>query len=208
MGKIDKIFVLLHKIKKYCTSKSRWEMLNNGKATIESKGDTISVSVPADRNLFILILNTIFMWGWGWGFKVALTGLVNFEIEQQEGRTFVTFWLLLWTITGLLIIRFILWGFFGRETFRLSPTNAELSKMVFGIGKKNSFDTKELKNLRFQAVDTGLNYQMINWRAWGVGRFPGKIQFDYGMRTYSFGAGVDDAEAKYIISEIQKIKNF
>ena len=40
------------------------------------------------------------------------------------------------------------------------------------------------------------------WSFWGLG--PGKIKFDYGFKTYSFGLGVDDAEANYIIEILKE----
>ena len=46
------------------------------------------------------------------------------------------------------------------------------------------------------------------WAFWGLG--PGKIKFDYGMKTYSFGLAVDDAEAnhlvEYLTNRIEKNK--
>ncbi len=35
---------------------------------------------------------------------------------------------------------------------------------------------------------------------WGVGQ--GIITFDYGAKTFRFGSGLDEAEAKMILSEI------
>jgi hypothetical protein len=40
------------------------------------------------------------------------------------------------------------------------------------------------------------------WAFWGLG--PGKIKFDYGFKTYSFGLAVDDAEANYLSEELNK----
>ncbi len=45
--------------------------------------------------------------------------------------------------------------------------------------------------------------------AWGSSYYPwlgnsvGTLAFDYGAKTFRFGAGIDEAEAKQIVAEIQ-----
>lgn len=42
----------------------------------------------------------------------------------------------------------------------------------------------------------------------GEGKQTGAISFDYGAKTFSFGQGIDDAEAGQLIGELKRRQNF
>jgi hypothetical protein len=52
-----------------------------------------------------------------------------------------------------------------------------------------------------------LNNGMIAWSAFSFSSrrdHIGAVAFDYGAATFRFGAGIDEAEAKQIVAEIQQ----
>ena len=65
-----------------------------------------------------------------------------------------------------------------------------------GIGLKKRFEANEIKNFRTEKIETGM-FSKNGWAFWGLG--PGQIKFDYGLKTFSFGLGVDDSEANYLV---------
>ncbi|MBD77634.1 MAG: hypothetical protein CL840_01675 [Crocinitomicaceae bacterium] len=164
--------------------------MNNGKAKIKESINGISIQLPSKKNWFFLLFATAWMGGWFFGF----TGALGMFDSGSSG--FITFWLIGWTIGGCFITVFLLWGYFGIERFIISGSTALLEKSVFGIGIKSRLKKSELKEFRFEKINTGL-MGGNRWAVYGFG--PGKIQFDYGFKTYSFGLGLDDAEAKHIV---------
>ena len=173
--------------------------MNNGKAKIENSIGFYKITVPSKKNWFTLIFGTVWMGGWYFGFKSAITdfGLVN----NGSFDSFTAFWLIGWTIGGIGITSILLWGYFGKETLEFESQYVKFKKTIFGFGIIKNLTKNEIKNFRFEKV----NQNMFNdngYAFWGLGT--GKIKFDYGLKSYSFGLAVDDAEANYLVEELNK----
>jgi len=169
-------------------------MTDNGKARIEKTVNGIRISIPSKKNWFGLLFGTAWLGGWYAGFTSAYP-MVFHGIEQGEIEAFMTFWLIGWTIGGVSIVGMLLWGYFGKEKFYLERGEVLFEESVFGIGRKKRLQAIAINNIRTElGNDSWLGGN--RWAFWGLG--PGKIKFDYGLKTFSFGLGVDDAEAKHI----------
>ena len=175
-------------------------MLENGVAKIEKSMTRLTILIPSKKNWFFLIFATAWMGGWCMGFTMAFKTL--FAGTGNSGAdTFLAFWLIAWTVGGLTVITLLLWGYFGKETFILESGKVLFQKTIFGIGQKKALLPEEINNIR---TETGNNRGFGGNRitTWGLG--PGKIKFDYGFKTYSFGLGVDDAEALHIVQLLKE----
>ena len=95
----------------------------------------------------------------------------------------------------------LLWGYFGNEKLAVNRHEVKFEKTIFGIGIKKRLIKKEVNNFRFEKINDSM-FGGSRWAFWGLG--PGKIKFDYGLKTYSFGLAVDDAEASYLSIELNK----
>ncbi len=173
-------------------------MLDNGKAKINNTAGNYTVSIPSKKSWFALVFGTVWMFGWYMGFSTAtnLSGTNDTGID-----TFIAVWLVMWCFGGLFVVSMLLWGFFGKETIEFRSQNVLLSKTVFGIGIKKTLVKHEVKNFRFEKINESI-FGGSKWAVWGVG--PGKVKFDYGFKTYSFGLALDDAEANYLSDELNK----
>ena len=171
-------------------------MLNNGKAKIEKSFEGLHIVIPSKKNWFILLFGTAWMGGWVFGFLSASGFLFSSGTDSAGANSFIAFWLLAWTIGGLAIATMLLWGYFGQEKFISNIHEVRFEKTVFGIGIKKRLDIAPIQNFRTEFREDSF-FGGNRWSAWGMG--PGKIKFDYGLKTYSFGLGVDDAEANYIV---------
>ncbi|MES2780825.1 MAG: hypothetical protein V4651_13110 [Bacteroidota bacterium] len=176
-------------------------MINNGKATIDKSFNGLNIMIPSKKNWFALLFGTVWMGGWAFGFLSASGILMKSDMGQFGVNGFMTFWLLGWTAAGLFIVFFLLWGYFGRENFLMEGNEVLFEKTVFGIGKKNRFELSSVKNFRVE-LGADAAFGGNRWAFWGLG--PGKIKFDYGFKTYSFGLGVDDAEANHIVGLLKE----
>lgn len=170
-------------------------MLENGKAKIDKSSGGLRISIPSKKNWFGLLFGTAWLGGWYFGFKSAIT-TISFDSNEFGADGFMTFWLIGWTIGGLAIIIFLLWGYFGQEKIKVDSGEMLFEKTIFGIGLKKRFEANEIKNFRTEKTETGI-FGKNGLAFWGLG--PGQIKFDYGLKTFSFGLGVDDSEANYLV---------
>lgn len=170
-------------------------MISNGKAKIENSIGSLLISIPSKKNWFALPFATLWLGGWFFGFTKVSSILFTSHTDDSTINGFLIFWLLGWTIGGMAIATLLLWGYFGKEVFSAKYGEVQLLKTVFGIGIKKKLDHSEIRNIRTDFAN-GNMFGSNRWAAWGLG--PGKIKFDYGLKTYSFGLGVDDAEANHI----------
>lgn len=179
------------------------ESTNNGRAKITHSPNGTEISIPSRKNFFLLFFGAIWLGGWFFGF-MSVKGAFGFsELELNEIDGFLIFWLIGWTIGGVFVLSLLLWGFLGKEILNIESSKVRLTKGVLGVGLKKVLNKSEVNNIRFNEVDT--SYSRSNYAFWGIGE--GKIKFDYGMRTYSVGLGLDDAEAHYLVEKLEEMIN-
>ncbi len=179
-------------------------MINNGNAKIEKTFDGLNIIIPSKKNWFILLFGTCWISGWFVGL-LMVSGVLSFSVTSDSGeaKMFLIVWLIVWISGGLTIVFLLLWGYFGQEKFITKRNEVLFEKTVFNIGKKNRLDVSGIKNFRMEVVNNNDIWGSRNNLAfWGLGT--GKIKFDYGLKTYSFGLGVDDAEANYIVGLLKE----
>ncbi|MDD4970913.1 MAG: hypothetical protein PHT07_15915 [Paludibacter sp.] len=169
-------------------------MIDNGKAKITDSMDELKIVIPSKKNWFVILFTMVWMGGWYMGFKSAMDGFGE--------NAFITFWMIGWTIGGCSAIFVLLWSLFGQEIIRIDFQDLFLEKSIFGIGIKRRLAITELNNIRYEAVErngfSGNNDMSI------ILHGAGPIKMDYGLKTYTVGFSVDEAEAKYIIELIRK----
>ena len=175
--------------------------ISNGKARINEKNTYLEILIPSKKNWFLLIFGSI----WIIGLIMVIIFLTTlFFPTKLDGDNFFELYMLVFLILfcffGLGVLLLILWGFFGIERLTINNKNMELKKHIFGLGSKKLMPIRDIKNIRYNEVpDVWFSPNpMISWGISG-----GKIKFDYGMRTFSVGLSLDEAEAKHIIQLIQ-----
>src|SRR5262249_33624740 len=92
------------------------------------------------------------------------------------------------------------WHLAGREIVRITSGELILRKEVFGIGRSREFD-------RNRVVDLRIGAPVFNPWAWNAtlafwGWASRAIAFDYGARTYFFGVGLQEAEARMLVAAL------
>jgi hypothetical protein len=112
------------------------------------------------------------------------------------------FCLLFWMLgLGVAMYQFC-WFLVGRERIVLSPSRLSIKHEVFGMGRIREYDKEHIRDLR---VSTMPYKRAFGSRASFHDRVVGGgvIAFDYGPATVRFGAGLEEAEAKSILVQIQ-----
>jgi hypothetical protein len=94
----------------------------------------------------------------------------------------------------------------GREIIILRSGTLAIRRDVLGLGRTCEYDLAHTKNLRLSPVTWNPYDFSAAMSFWGVGG--GLIAFDYGAKTFRFGASVDVSEARDIVSEFKAIHAF
>lgn len=111
-------------------------------------------------------------------------------------------WLGVWTVGGVFAIYAWLWQVMGKEILTVQGQTFKTRRSIGGFGFDKEYDFVQMRDVR--VGDLGVNPFDFSssLQLWGVGG--GVIVFDYGARTYRFGAGLDEAEAKQVVAAIKR----
>lgn len=101
---------------------------------------------------------------------------------------------------GLVCWRWV-WGLGGREIFRVEADALVARREIWGIGHTRSFDLERLRSLGAGR----LNYQ-VHYPSWGrmfIGHGEGEIVVDHAGRTFAYGKGLEEAEARDLVDLLE-----
>lgn len=171
------------------------EKLNNGRAVIKSEGNNTSLIIPVKKNYLIIIFSSVWLLIW---FSFFGSFYSSFGLFNDDGiDSFFLIWVTFWVFGSLVVMFLLLWNLFGKEIITINTKYLEVNQNLFGIGRKRQYDIKHVENFRFNEIPYNM-FSMKNRLAfWGFGE--GKIKFDYGMKSPSFGLALEDAESNYIV---------
>lgn len=140
---------------------------------------------------------------------LAVQELLGEDTLRGNDPAFLTFWLVLWTVAGLIALHNLIWTVLGREVVEVNGRSLQVRKMVGPIHRDQEFALEHLQDLRVPgsapaSKSTTWSLPRFFKPRWGLplGIEPGTVAFDYGSRTYRFGHRLDDAEGKQIVTEI------
>ncbi len=160
----------------------------------------LQIIIPAKKNWFLILFSGFWMIGWAFGEVFVLLQLVTGE-TPLFANLFLLAWLGAWTVAGAFIGYSWLWMIFGFERVLLRPGTLLIKRDLFGFGRNREHDLSHVKNLRvapliFNPFDFTSALQF-----WGIGG--GIVAFDYGAKTFRFGASLDEAEANDIVAKLK-----
>jgi hypothetical protein len=169
--------------------------------TTEDTIDSLIISIPSKKNLLLILFVGFWMVGWFSGETSALNGLINGGFNNPD--LFMIAWLGGWTIGGIFVMSLLLWQIFGKEKIEIANHSIIYSRTVLIPFFPKEYSFEHIKNLRVAHIGyNGMYGRSRNMAFWGFG--PGLIAFDYGSQTVRIGVGIDEAEAKQILAEIQQ----
>jgi hypothetical protein len=173
----------------------------NGRAIINNIGDGLKINIPIHKNIFMILVVSIWLCGWFFGEVSAIWSL--FFNVHHSNVMFISIWLCGWTMAGGYVLASLLWNIAGREVVTVQKEMIKIERKIFNIGLNREYSTVAAKNFRVVNQDNS-----ITWFRWknnfGCFTGTGKIKFDYGMKTLSFGIGIDEAEGSYILAQLKE----
>jgi hypothetical protein len=159
----------------------------------------IRVVIPARRRWFAILFLSVWLVGWAFG-EVAVTRQLLFGSGAPP--VFLLVWLSFWTVGGAFAFATLAWSLAGREVVSVERGLFAIRREVLGVGRTWEYDAGKVHNLRVSPAGFDPLGLSGSFRFWGLSGGP--MAFDYGARTSRFGAGVDEAEAASIVSEIRE----
>ena len=166
------------------------------RSTMEESPGELRIVIPARANPFLLFFIGLWILMMAFGFIMMAT---DSRVPREQGPPVLMFLPFL-LVFGSIAASIFLWNAFGRELILVKDKTLTLRGELLGLGRSREFDLTQVKNLR-PAPPSALPEWFASFQ-----RFPGfsakTILFDYGAKTFRFGSGIDEPEARRIIEAI------
>lgn len=142
-------------------------------------------------------------WIGGWAVAEVMVAIQFLNGDAPpEGELFMLTWFGVWTVSGMLAIYAWLWQVLGKEIVTVDGPTFKTRRDIRGFGFDRVYEFSRIRDLRVGQVKFNPLEFSSSLQLWGVGG--GMIAFEYGARTYRFGAGLDEVEAKQAVTAIKK----
>jgi hypothetical protein len=169
------------------------------RVTVAGGPDGLGLLIPPKRNWFIILFMGFWLSVWGVCEIMIPTQFIKGEIPGIT-VVFLLAWLGAWTVGGAFAIYLWLWNLMGRQIITIHGHTLTTRRDIGGYGFDKEYDLTQVRDLRvsakgFNALDFSASLDFL-----GLGG--GLIAFDYGAKTYRLGAGLDEAEAKFVVRKI------
>ena len=170
--------------------------------TVETTLDGTQVIIPARRSWFLMAFMSLWLCGWVVGETMAV-GFLREAFTSEGGlfaSPFLLVWLLGWTFGGGVVISVLLWNLMGREVITFEHGVMTVARRIGPIGLPKRYDLSHVRDARVAPPPRRSSRRQYRGAGWpGFGPMLAGIAFDYGVRTFHFGADLDEAEAKYLL---------
>lgn len=179
---------------------------------VTEASEGVLITIPCRRNWAAVVFLMLWLTGWSvgevFGLTMLLTNVLGMALTKTAvpgpGPWFMGLWLLGWTAGGLWAMYSVGLMLTGKELIFLNRAQSclALQQRVWGFGgRTREYALGEIRRLRVSPEGLGA-YGFNAQRTWMTGSRT--IAFDYGAKTFRFGAGVDEAEAQAIVDTLQE----
>jgi uncharacterized membrane protein len=173
----------------------------DSRISIADTAEGLRIVMPCRRSWFVICFLAFWLCGWA----VAEVMVANQFLKGDsppEGELFMLAWFGVWTVGGVVAFYAWLWQLMGKEMLTVRGQTFKIRRDVGGFGFDKEYNLIQMRELRIGSVGSSPLAFSSSFQLWGVGG--GVISFDHGERTYRFGAGLDEAEAKQIVTAIKQ----
>lgn len=140
----------------------------------------------------------------------AATGISAYErvlnSPNANGRAWLLFWFLGWTLWGGWGLARVFVVGLGREVIEVGGRSIALRREVMGIGFSRTFDLGRVRNLHLAAPPPAGTPQPLSrgWPALPPPVLAGSIRFEYLRRTHEFGVGLGWPEMEQVLAGLRE----
>ncbi|MDR4465850.1 MAG: hypothetical protein MRJ66_16455 [Nitrospira sp.] len=174
---------------------------HSSRVIIADTSQGLRIVIPYTRSWFVIFFLGFWICGWAVAEYMVSSQFLRGD-APPEGELFMLAWFGVWTVGGLFAIYALLWQVMGKEIVMVHGQVLRTRYDIGGFGFNKDYDLIQMRDLRpapvlFNPLDLSSSLQL-----WGVGG--GVIAFDYGAKTIRFGAGLDEGEAKQVVTAIKQ----
>ena len=170
------------------------------RSAVSDGPEGLTIVMPPRRMLPVMVFLPIWLAAWGFGEFFVIRTLVSGA--AGPGAAFLAVWLTGWTLGGTFAVLIWSWMMFGHERLVVGGGRFVHSYELFGLSRTREYDVQAIRNLRVGASLLAGSLFGPSMRTYGFGS--GTIMFDYGAKTASVGAGLDEAEGRMIVQRIRE----
>jgi len=196
------------------------------RCTIENTSPSLIITIPGRKHWFVIVYMVLLLVVWimvaipvcgmllaGAGVSLVslLGGFANTQADSIVGvMGFCGMGLALIAFLGIMLVGALyvlylfLWQLTGVERIEVDAQGITVQRLMLKtlrVGRPKIHAAEHIKDLRTVPSSTPVWWRgMYMW--WSF--MDGSIAFDYGAKTFRYGSGVDEAEAKDIIKAIHE----
>jgi hypothetical protein len=161
----------------------------------------LRIVIPCGRSLFVICFLGFWICCWAVAEVMVPAQFLNSD-TPSESRSLMVAWFAVWTVGGMVAIYAWLWQVMGKEMVIVHGQTFTTRRDIGGFGFDKEYNLAQVCNLRAEPVEFSPLNVSVALQLWGIGG--GVIAFDYGVKTYRLGAGLDEAEANQAVTAIKK----
>ena len=166
-------------------------------SNLEDLGSIIRIIIPVKKRLVSLTIVPIWTGIWIFGIIMAKNKLIH-----RGGLDFFGRFDLLWIAGSIIAIGLgtftFLWNLIGKEIITVDIMKLIIVRKVGSLKIQKSYSLEHCKNFRINTVKVRGSSAQGQMESLGFG--PGRIAFDYGMKTVKCASNVGEDEAAYLIN--------
>lgn len=174
---------------------------SDSRITIADTAVGLRIVIPGRRSWFVICFLAFWLCGWAVAEVMVANQFMKGD-SPPEGELFMLAWFGVWTVGGVVAIYAWLWQLIGKEIVTVHGQTFTTRRDIGGLGFDKEYSLVQMRDLRMRFVAASPLEISSSFQLWGIGG--GVIAFDYGTRTIRFGAGLDEAETKQILMELNK----
>ena len=175
------------------------------RAIITETPTGLLITIPANRNWFVVLFVGFWMCGWLFGECAVIYTLAKGK-TPLPANLFLLAWLGAWSVGGVFSGYLWLWNVAGKELIALRTDTLAIKSDVLGFGNLREFDLAEVRDLRIDRPYPGIT--TLTWNSPAQMFGTGTIAFDYGAKTFRFGLGLDESEARQLVARLNSRHQF
>jgi hypothetical protein len=159
----------------------------------------LQISLPPRRSWSLSV--QMIAWLGGWAIGEVLVGKALWFGTSAPGSPFLVMWLAGWTLIGAWVVITVARQIAGQDILSIGNDVLTYRVAIAGLGLTRKFDLARVRGLRAEPV-----HELWDWTGAFLpffGAAEGSIAFEYGVRTYSLGPGLNDAEAAGIVDMLR-----
>ena len=164
-------------------------------------GDELGVLVPVRRDWFLLVF-----------LSLVVVVFAKALVEMALGKAKPPLSMLFLLCYGSYALALWFWHVAGIEEITANTDAFSIRHSAFGMGATREFEPHKMCDLRvspshiplstweairYFLLRRDIGYRRFSWNSWG-----GPLAFDYGDKTYHFGAGLTETEARELLPHL------